>query len=300
MTVLWNDEQVWSVYMELKDEERSVHTAQWLSVQQFSHDHPQFDFIWNWEMDFRFSGHHYDLHNMGEFAKRQPRKYLWERNERWYIPDYHGDYDTAFRDDVARRHGDDTVWGPVRLPFINPVGPKPPVESHRDDDYEWGVGEDADFISVGPIFDPVDNQWIISKHVWGFNDSGHRSEELPRSTTIVTQSRVSRRLLDIMNVENLRGNHVASEMTPQTMALLHGFKAVYARTPSSWTATGGGGFLKWFNPGPGGECGGRGSPMGWGRERWYQGTTWYYRAEPPNRLYNNWMGWADTDLGDRR
>ncbi|KAF4584129.1 major facilitator superfamily transporter [Ophiocordyceps camponoti-floridani] len=300
MTVLWNDEQVANIYTKLTDdEERSVHTAQWLSVQKFSHDHPQFDFIWNWEMDFRFTGHHYDLlDKLASFAKKQPRKYLWERNERWYIPEYHGDYDTAFREQVARRHGDDTVWGPVDLPFVNPVGPKPPVKSHDEDDYEWGVGEEADFITVGPIFDPIDSQWIIGKHVWGFSDARHRSVDLPRRTTIVTQSRISRRLLDAMHVENMRGNHVASEMTPQTIALLHGFKAVFAPHPvfmdRDWT----GSFLNsWFNPGPRGECGGRGSPMGWGRERRYQGTTWYYRAEPPNRLYNNWMGWPDTGVG---
>ncbi|PHH88928.1 hypothetical protein CDD83_6875 [Cordyceps sp. RAO-2017] len=300
MTVLWNDEQVWNIYTELKDEEeRSVHTAQWLSVQKFSHDHPQFDFIWNWEMDFRYTGHHYDLlAKLGDFAKRQPRKYLWERNERWYIPEHHGDYDTAFRAHVAQRHGDDTVWGPPDLPFIKPVGPKPPVKSHRDDDYDWGVGEDADFISVGPIFDPVDSQWIIGKHVWGYKDATHESLDLPRRTTIVTQSRVSKRLLDIMHVENMRGNHVASEMTPQTLALLHGFKAVFAPHPVFMDRDWKGAFLNsWFNPGPKGECGGRGSPMGWGRERRYQGTTWYYRAEPPNRLYNNWMGWFDTGLG---
>lgn len=300
MTVLWNDEQVWKIYTELKDEEeRSVHTAQWLSVQKFSHDHPQFDFIWNWEMDFRFTGHHYDLlDNLGKFAKKQPRKYLWERNERWYIPEYHGDYDTEFRAQVAARHGNDTVWGPMDLPFINPVGPKPPVESHHDDDYEWGVGEDADFISAGPIFDPIDSQWIIGQHVWGFKDAKHRSEQLPRRTTIVTHSRISKRLLDIMHVENMRGNHVASEMTPQTIALLHGFKAVFAPHPVFMDRDWKGEFINsWFNPGPKGESGGRGSPMGWGRERRYQGTTWYYRAEPPNRLYNNWMGWHDTGVG---
>lgn len=300
MTVLWNDEQVSKIYTELKDEEeRSVHTAQWLSVQKFSHDHPQFDFIWNWEMDFRFTGHHYDLlENLCKFARKQPRKYLWERNERWYIPEYHGDYDTNFREQVAKRHGNDTVWGPVDLPFINPVGPKPPVKSHEDDDYVWGVGEDADFISAGPIFDPIDSQWIIGQHVWGFRDSNHESVDLPRRTTIVTHSRVSKRLLDAMHVENMRGNHVASEMTPQTIALLHGFKAVFAPHPVFMDRDWKGGFINsWFNPGPKGESGGRGSPMGWGRERRYQGTTWYYRADPPNRLYNNWMGWADTNVG---
>ncbi|CRK23082.1 hypothetical protein BN1723_012892 [Verticillium longisporum] len=34
-----------------------------------------------------------------------------------------------------------------------------------------------------------------------------------------------------MHVENLRGNHIASEMTPQTVALLHGLKTVFAPHP---------------------------------------------------------------------
>lgn len=300
MTVLWNDQQVWDIYTALTDEyARAVHSAQWLSVQKFSQDHPQFDFLWNWEMDFRYTGHHYDLlEGLSNFAKKQPRKYLWERNERYYIPEFHGDYDTDFRQDVARRHGNDTIWGPPELPFIKPVGPKPPVPSHEEDNYEWGVGEEADFITVGPMFDPVDSQWIISSHVWGYRDENHKSSDLPRRTTIVTQSRISKRLLDTMHIENMRGNHVASEMTAQTVALLHGLKTVFAPHPVFVDRDWKGAFLNnWFNPGPSGESGGRGSPMGWGRERRFQGTTWYYRAEPPNRLYNNWMGWPDTDIG---
>ncbi|KAG5950139.1 hypothetical protein E4U53_005441 [Claviceps sorghi] len=299
ITALWNDQQVWDLYSSLTDEyARDVHSAQWLSVQKFSQDHPEFDFVWNWEMDFRYTGHHYDLlEGIASFAKKQPRKYLWERNERWYIPSVHGDYDTVFRKTVAEAHGNETVWGPPPLPFIKPVGPQPPV-SHQEDDYKWGVGEEADVITMGPMFNPVDSQWIISNHVWGYQDADHRSVDLPRRTTIVTQSRLSRRLLAIMHVENLRGNHVASEMTPQTVALLHGFKAVFAPHPVFMDRDWKGGFLRnWFTPGPRGESGGRGSPMGWGRERRYQGNTWYYRAEPPNRLYNNWMGWIDTDLG---
>lgn len=304
MTVLWNDKVVWDIYTELKDEnERSVHSAQWLSVQKFSHDHPQFDFIWNWEMDFRYTGHHYELlDKLASFGKKQPRRGMWERNERWYIPEYHGDYDTAFRKDIEDRYGNETVWGPVDdLPFINPVGPKPPTKTPEEDNYTWGVGEDADMITVGPIFNPVDSNWIIGKHVWGYSDDNHHPWDLPRRTTIVTHSRVSKRLLDIMHVENMRGNHVASEMTPQTVALLHGFKAVFAPHPVFMDRDWDGNFLnKWFNPGANGESGGRGSPMGWGRERRYQGSTWYYRAEPPNRLYNNWMGWIDTGIGGKR
>jgi hypothetical protein len=303
MTVLWNDDVVWKIYTELKDDnERSVHTAQWLSVQKFSHDHPQFDFIWNWEMDFRFSGHHYDLlNNLAKFARKQPRRGLWERNERWYIPEYHGDYDTTFRKDVESRYGNETIWGPAAdVPFVNPVGPMPPTQFAEDDDYIWGVGEDADVITLGPMFNPINSNWIIAKHVWGFSDENHPKTDLPRRTTIVTHSRVSKRVLDAMHVENMRGNHVASEMGPQTIALLHGFKAVFAPHPVFMDRDWNGDFLnKWFNPGDKGQCGGRGSPMGWGRERRYQGNTWYYRAEPPNRLYNNFMGWTDTGIGGK-
>ncbi|KAH7149534.1 hypothetical protein B0J13DRAFT_473206 [Dactylonectria estremocensis] len=302
MTVLWNDQLVWDIYTEMKDEEeRSVHTAQWLSVQKFSQDHPQFDYIWNWEMDFRFTGHHYELlQKMGQFSKKQPRKGLWERNERWYIPEYHGDYDTDFRQDIESRYGNDTIWGPINLPFITPVGPKPPVSNPADDNYEWGVGEEADFITAGPIFNPIGSNWVIADHIWGYTDGKFNNRDLPRRTTIVTQSRVSKKLLNIMHVENLRGNHVASEMTPQTVALLHGLKAVFAPHPIFMDRNWDGKFLaKWFNPGENGESGGRGSPMGWGRERRYQGSTWYYRATPPNRLFNNWMGWEDTGMGGK-
>ncbi|EFQ28236.1 hypothetical protein CGRA01v4_11843 [Colletotrichum graminicola] len=304
ITKLWNDQAVWNVYTALTDDnEKSVHSAQWLSVQKFSQDHPEFDFIWNWEMDARIIGHNYDfLQRLADFAKKQPRRGLWERNERYYIPEFHGDYDTDFRKDVERRTRGNQVWGPPKLPFINPVGPKPPVENPEKDPYKWGVGEDADMITVGPIFNPINSSWIISDHIWGYRDEQFPdpAKTLPRRTTIVTQSRVSKRLLDIMHVENLRGNHIASEMTPQTVALLHGFKTVFAPHPTWFDRPWNGTFLaKWFNPGPRGESGGEGSPMGWGRERRYQGMTWYYRAEPPPRLYNNWMGYVDTKVGGK-
>lgn len=32
----------------------------------------------------------------------------------------------------------------------------------------------------------------------------------------------------------------------------------------------------------------------------FQGTTWYFRAGPPQRLYNNWMGYEDTRIGDAK
>ncbi|KAH8198297.1 hypothetical protein TruAng_007547 [Truncatella angustata] len=299
MTILWNDEATMSTYTKLGSKQASVHVAQWLSVQKFAQEYTEFDYIWNWELDSRVTGHHYEfLEKIVSFAKKQPRRGLWERNERYYIPSVHGDYDTDFREEVERHAVNGSVWGAPELPFINPVGPKPPVAKPEDDNFEWGVGEEPDLITLAPIFDPINSSWIGTSDVWGYNDSTHASQDVPRRTTIVTQSRVSRRLLDIMHVENLRGNHVSSEMTTQTVAFLHGLKAVYAPMPVFFDRPWSGKQLtKWFNGGWNGESGGVGSAMGWGREGRYRGSTWYYRADPPQRLYINWMGWEDTGMG---
>lgn len=301
IAVLWNDEATQTMYPKIDPKKATVHVSQWLSVQKFAQEFPEFEYIWNWEIDARVTGHHYDfVEKLATFAKRQPRRGLWERNERYYIPSIHGDYDTKFRKEVEHVSGKDTVWGPPKLPFVNPVGPKPPVAKPEDDNYKWGVGEEADLITVAPIFNPINSSWISGNELWGFNDSAHATTDLPRRATIVTHSRVSKRLLDIMHVENLRGNHISSEMVTQTTALLHGLKAVYAPMPVFFDRPWKGKDLaKWFNGGLKGESGGIGSAMGWGREARYRGSTWYYRANPPQRMYLNFMGWEDTNVGGK-
>lgn len=302
IAILWGSYEVQGIYPLLDPlDAATVHNAQWLSVQKFSQEHPEFDYIWNWEMDSRLIGHHYDvLTKISNFAKKQPRKGLWERNERFYIPAYHGDYDTTYRKWVEKASGKETIWGPPELPFITPVGPKPPVASPDQDNYEWGVGEEADLITLSPMFDPLESNWILRNQVWQYNDTTHNSTELPRRATIVTQSRLSKRLIDAMSAENKRGNHVGSEMAANTVALLHGLKGVYAPMPvymdRPWSPEQ---LQKWFNPGPGGTSGGPGCAMGWGREHRFQGSTWYYRAGPPQRLYNNWLGYEDTSVGGK-
>ncbi|KAK6846044.1 hypothetical protein PG987_001232 [Apiospora arundinis] len=290
MTILWDDQVVRSMYPKLAPEQSNVDIAQWLSVQRFAQEYPEFDYVWNWELDSRVTGHHYDfLEKLTNFARKQPRRGLWERSERFYIPEFHGDYDTDFRKEVESH----AVNG-------SPIGPKPPVKIPEDDDYEWGVGEEADVITLAPIFDPVGSGWINWDFVWGYSDSTHPSVDVPRRVTIITQSRVSKRLLDIMHVENQRGNHVFSEMSPQTVALLHGLKAVYAPMPvffdRAWPVKS---LARWFNGGPNGDSGGFASAQAWGHEGRYSGSTWYYRANPPQRLYLNWMGWEDTGIGGK-
>ncbi|CAK7221883.1 hypothetical protein SCUCBS95973_004651 [Sporothrix curviconia] len=303
MTLLWNDDFVQATYPRLeRAHEANVHNAQWLSVQKFMEEFREFSYVWNWEMDARITSHAYDmLEKLRRFAKKQPRRGLWERNERYYIPGYHGDYDTAFRQSVEAMSKKSAVWGPPSdTPFIHPIGPQPPADTPAGDKhYRWGVGEEADLITLSPLFDPRGSGWVLGDQVWSYNDDNHTSASLPRRGAIVTQCRLSRRLLDIMHVENLRGNHVGSEMAPGTVALLHGLKAVYAPMPvfmdRPWEPER---LARWFNNGPrGGSSGGPDSAMGWGREGRFRGTTWYYRADPPQRLYSNWVGYEDNGIG---
>lgn len=301
ITVLWNDAMMRTWYPKLSppylpEKVSSVHVAQWLSVQKFAQERPEFEYYWNWELDSRYTGHHYELlEKLAAFGARQPRKGLWERSERYYNPSIHGNYDTDFRKRVEALHGDESVWGPPNVPDIEAIGPNPPVGKPSEDNYEWGVGEEADYITLGPIFNPKGTAWVGQPDVWGYE----MNQELPRRTTIITQSRCSKRLLDAMHYENLKGKHVSSEMTPQTVALLHGLKAVYAPHPvwfdREWRPES---LERWFNGGTKGQSGSYiESPFGWGREGRFQGSTWYYRADTPGRLYNNWMGWEDTEIG---
>lgn len=249
-------------------------------------------------MDSRFTGHMYEfVERVADFGRRQPRKGIWERSERFWIPELHGDYDDQFRKYVRRRE-DQLVWGPYPIPDIpNPLGPRPPVPSPGQDDYSWGVGEDADFITFLPMFDPVDTNWVIRDHLFNYQ-GGTRS---PRRTTIITQTRISRRAIAAMDFENMQGRHLASEMLPQTAVLLHGYKAVYAPHPiyseRKWSPHR---LERWFNPGPMGKSGSSmDSPFGWARESRFDSLSWYYRCNLPGLLYWNFIGWKQRNQGGR-
>jgi len=296
MVIPWNEAT-------MKEWYPLVQQSQWLSVQKFSQEHPEFDYYWNWEFDSRYTGHYYDLlEKLAAFAKAQPRKGLWERNERFYIPSIHGHYDTEFRKRVEKLSEDSTIWGApqlstnLALSSLAPVGPPPPVEEPGDDNYQWGVGEEADYISLTPIFNPVNTSWPGRDDIWGYAGA----DETPRRASIDdTHSRCSKKLLDTMHAENLRGNQASGKMAPQTVALLHGLKAVYAPIPVFFDRAWSGSRLqKWFNPGPKGVSGSsEESPFSKGREMRFEGSTWHEKAVPPMRLYREWLGWEDKGTG---
>lgn len=203
-------------------------------IQIFSELYPEFEYYWQLEVDARITGHVYHfLEKAIEFAKNQPRKYLWERNSYHYVRDAHGPWDTFMNmvdDSMVDRP---SVWGPV-YKGVTPIGPTPPVSDPTEDNYEWGVGEEADLITFLPIFDPTETSWTFPDMMWNLD------LDTPRRASVITMSRVSKRLLhEIHEAQTNLGWGVVSEMTTSTFALWHGLKAVHVPHPiyvdGQWT-----------------------------------------------------------------
>lgn len=324
IAVLWTEQLCEDWYPHVGDWQ--VYWMQFMPLQWFSKQHPEFDHIWNWETDARYIGNHYHFfEQISKFAKQIPRKHLWERNSRFFFPEsWDGDYDAFLADTDeqilnASSLGliDEPVWGPKPYaPFQYPLGPLPP-RSAEEDNFEWGVGEEADLITLQPIWDPSETGWSYRNHIWnfipevrphftpdngnadGFDHSGFPT--IPRRVFINTVARFSKRMLHVMHLENLQGRAMQAEMWPATVALHHGLKAVYAPHPI-WTDR------KWpawyaeavFNADDG-------IPARWGqqsdspynhdREANFGGWSWYYRSVFPHVLYRRWLGWKAHDWG---
>ena len=325
ITVLWS-EALWpKLYPLVPEASRGVHFSQWLPVQWFLQKYPQFDHYWNWEMDVRYTGHHYELlRALDQWSRKQPCRGMWERNSRFYIPAYHGDY-ANFTSTVQKRYQSDspwnrddtTIWGP-HPPFNQkplPFDSHPPAKSSKPqaDDFEWGVGEDADLITLLPMFNPDPTRYVWHSEHWNYplflNPAGP-----PRRTTIITFYRLSHRLLSMMHYENTRtpGHHMSSETWPQSTALHHGFKAVFAPHPIfmelDWPAEATN-FI--FNNGDaprivegfsgqdshGEGSGGWESVFGLGREHNFDPSTWYYRAQFASKIYKRYLGHEIDGIG---
>lgn len=238
IAVLWTEAVCQQWYTSVG--EHSVYMQQWMPIQWFSQTHPEFEYIWNWEMDARYIGNHYHfLEQVARFAKKQPRKYLWERNARYYFPAAHGSYESFVADTnriVATSSHVTPVWGPQPwTPVQTPQGPTPP-HSLASDDFTWGVDEEAAFITLLPMWDPRETFWSYRDKLWGYPLGAESTDErpyphIPRRTFINTFVRLSKTLLDEMHRENLAGVSMVSEMWPASTALHHGLKAVYAPHP---------------------------------------------------------------------
>ena len=285
---------------------RSPHFA----LQWFGQQHPEYDFFWNWEMDVRYSGHYYELNSkIGDWAKKQPRKGLWDRGRRFWFPQHHGDYQNftkfveretievdVWKNDLEK-NGPIPIWGPVQK-FKNsgmlapPPETKPPT-TYKRDDYEWGVGEDADLLTFNPLFDPSMSNWVFRADMTGYDKSRPIP---PRRASIITAARLSKRLLNIMHEEVWRQKHTAfPEMWAPTVCLHHGLKAVYIPHPVYFSRDWELGYMNdVFNYPKAIHA----SPYGWG-EHILLGSTFYYNSGFSATLWRRWLGQKEDGHGGR-
>ncbi|KAF4984180.1 hypothetical protein FZEAL_578 [Fusarium zealandicum] len=328
LVTLWSETQMLALYQGVYDlfsrgpdlPVHGVYRGLSMAMQYFAYMHPEYDFFWQWEMDVRYTGHYYDLFSKLEnWSKEQPRKGLWERNSRFYFPGAHGtweDFSQMARvqsqmgvvgaDNVWKgipgldgkspdsdTHGDRTVWGPLRPkddddwfePHKDPVAPT----SYEKDHYQWGVGEEADYIALNPIFNPDGTTWGLKEDITGFN----RTDGLPpRRANIITTSRMSRRLLTTMHkMTAFKKQFAFPEMWPATVALQHGYKAVSVPHPvyvdRAWPTAY---MAQVFNNGRDGSSGGARTSIFGDREHNMHGLSWFYNSGFAPNMYRRWLG----------
>ncbi|KAF2101031.1 hypothetical protein NA57DRAFT_23740, partial [Rhizodiscina lignyota] len=278
MGTLWSERQMGLVYGGIADtmyRELPVHgvyRSTFMPVQWFAQQHPEYDFFWHWEMDVRYIGHYYELvDRVSKWAKEQPRKGLWERNARFYVPSEHGSWDDfKHMVRVQTEHGTSNSWKNSaanawsKLAGSNPNLPDyvRPKEEQKPEKPIWG--SDDDDLDATDKFeakkDPKPPSDLADdKYSWGVGEeadlivfnplfdpegtewllaedyTGYNtsSGRAPsRRSSIGTTGRYSRRLLEVMHREvALKRHTMFSEMWPATTCLHHGLKAVYAPHP---------------------------------------------------------------------
>ena len=273
LTTLWSEALMESFYARPFEPQRlptegsvyRAHRSMHFPLQWFAQKH-QYDYYWNWEADAVWIGHWFDLVDSStRWAREQPRSGLSERNERFYIPSYHGTWDDFSKS--AEKHydaGDHTQNAP-------------------------GVGEEADFLVFNPIFNPEDTDYV-----WRNDLSGYPLDlQSPqRRSSIITTARLSRRLLNEMHRTCLVDRHtMASEMMPASISQHMGFKSVFAPLPVFFDRDCPGPLaVKMFDNGIQGSSGGHSnSPFSLGREGPLQDGSYYYNAQFGGALWKHWI-----------
>lgn len=283
-----------------------VYRSGHMPLQHFAVHHPEYAHFWNWEVDARYIGSYYELFSMiGRWAQKQSRMMMWERSSTYYIPGYHGSWED-FNKGIERAmltSGRQPILGPVES-GTNPAASEimedylPESCDGGDDVWQCGVDEPADLITLNPIFDVEGSGWVFSEDITGYETTDGAPRPLPpRRSAIVTASRLSRRLLNVMHRETMDMHHTMfTEMFPPSVALHYGLKAVYAPHPTyldrAWPlAT----VNRAFNGGKDNTTSGPGSPFDWNNEHNHKGSTWYYHAEFAGRLWRRWLGLEESE-----
>lgn len=278
-------------------------------LQLFALHYHEFDHYWQIELDQRFmgdAGRYLDA--VSVFARHEPRKQALERATYAFSEEIYGTYKQLMERVDAANNGKSRAWGPVRIPDIDPIGPMPPIEQPGDDDFTWGVGEDADIIVTSFCADVRQANWVFGDYVKGFE----QGEETPRWWCPPAVMRASRRLLlTVHRAQHEKGMSLPSEAVLPTWALWHGLKLSYPpqpaymrpheagaedfrddsfRDPERWLNTT---TTPWFGNDTARSQDGlsHGNPQS-SADR---GLTWWWTADWPRKIMDVWLAGDTTD-----
>ena len=146
------------------------------------------------------------------------------------MPRVHGTYEefSAKVNDTLK--GDATIWGPVKIHQIEPIGSTPPVDA-TDDNFESRVGKGVDLLMLSPLYEvsrfETEQDWVYRTWRGGFGD-----DNPPRFSVAPAQGRASRTLLEAIHAaQHEQGLWVPGEATLASFALWHGLKVVHLPLP---------------------------------------------------------------------
>ncbi|UZJ55876.1 hypothetical protein CBS101457_005196 [Exobasidium rhododendri] len=186
---LWTEDEMCALYPGLPGKflnrmiAQSSYRSCLMPLQKFYLDHQEYDFIYNWEMDVRFIGNYRDFfEGIEEYARKEPLVVGLDKYDTWFVKNV-----TVSEDNWANN------------------------TSMVD-----GRGQEADLITLGPIFDPRGSGWY-----WEYDVQNYpQGQATHRRASIGTNMRMSRSLLDAMNVVNAEAKKsLHCEAWPTTLVL---------------------------------------------------------------------------------
>ena len=271
---------------------RSLH----FPMQYFASRHPEYDYFWHWEMDIRVTGHYHELFNqVSTWAESQSSAYAWERSSKFFIPSLYDNSYIKFSEAVKQE-----VLASGRPPISGPQGNRTELLQIPRQDPLPTASEIVDLITFNPIFNPNGTKWAFQGDITGYSHG-----RPPTRASLITASRMSRRLLQLMHEETYRNHHTMfPEMYPASIAFHYGLKAIYAPLPiyfdRDWPAVHAN---EIFNNAPVSEAskaqglkhdrgyfhGPGGSVFGPG-EHVFRSSTYYSNAAFASYLWRRWLG----------
>lgn len=287
ISVLWDEHLLRSWYPKIEEYKTEYQVFQ--PMQLFALHYPEFDHFWQLELDMRFLGDAGQyLDSVSNFARNEPRKQALERSTFLHMQHKYGNYADFAAAVDAVNNGSSHVWGPLRIADVHPIGPVPPVKNPVDDNFEWGVGEDADVIVTSycaNVLAPT-TPWVYKDWIHGFS----AGTETPRFFCPPAIMRASRALLLAIHSSQLQdGLRIPSEATLPSFALWHGLKLSYPPQPLYWhqqddQET----FDGWYRGGAANSSTGLGPddlrhPNG-------NGLTWWWEGKWPRQIMDTWFG----------